>query len=52
MASVPSSRLIHLSDTYNQVDPDTFGGRLEAAGFADVAIERGWARFRFRATRK
>ena len=24
----------------------------EAAGFADVVVERGWARFRFRATRK
>jgi len=45
-------RLIHLGDTYNPVDPDTLGRRLEAAGFADVAVERGWARFRFRATRK
>jgi SAM-dependent methyltransferase len=45
-------RLIHLGDTYTPVDPDTFGWRLEAAGFADVAVERGWARFRFRAARK
>jgi SAM-dependent methyltransferase len=45
-------RLIHLGDTYNPVNPDTLGRRLEAAGFADVAVERGWARFRFRATRK
>jgi SAM-dependent methyltransferase len=45
-------RLIHLGDTYNPVDPDTLGRRLEAAGFADVAVERGWARVRFRATRK
>jgi SAM-dependent methyltransferase len=44
-------RLIHLGDTYNPVDPETFGRRLEAAGFADVAVERGRARFRFRATR-
>jgi SAM-dependent methyltransferase len=44
-------RLIHLGDTYNPVNPDTFGRRLEAAGFADVAVERAWARFRFRATR-
>jgi SAM-dependent methyltransferase len=44
-------RLIHLGDTYMPVDPATFGRRLEAAGFADVAVERGWARFRFRATR-
>ena len=45
-------RLIHLGDTYTPVDPETFGQRLEAAGFAEVAVERGWARFRFRATRK
>ena len=45
-------RLIHLGDTYTPVDPDTFGRRLEAAGFADVTVERGWARFRFRAGRK
>jgi hypothetical protein len=44
-------RLIHLGDTYNPVDPATFGRRLEAAGFADVVVERGWGRFRFRATR-
>jgi SAM-dependent methyltransferase len=42
-------RLIHLGDTYTPVNPDTFGRRLEAAGFADVAVERGRARFRFRA---
>jgi SAM-dependent methyltransferase len=45
-------RLIHLGDTYMPIDPDTFGRRLEAAGFAEIAVERGWARFRFRATRK
>ena len=45
-------RLIHLGDTYTPVNPDTFGPRLEAAGFAEVAVERGWARFRFRAARK
>ena len=44
-------RLVHLGDTYTPVNPDTFGRRLEAAGFADVAVERGPARFRFRATR-
>src|SRR5262249_26310505 len=37
-------RLIHLGDTYTPVDPDTFGRRLEAAGFADVAVERAWGR--------
>ncbi len=45
-------RLIHLGDTYTPVNPGTFGRRLEAAGFADVTVERGWTRFRFRATRK
>jgi SAM-dependent methyltransferase len=44
-------RLVHLGDTYTPVNPDTFGRRLEAAGFAAVAVERGPARFRFRATR-
>ena len=40
-----------ISDIYTPVDPDTFASRLEAAGFAEVAVERGWGRFRFRATR-
>jgi len=44
-------RLIHLGDTYTPVDPATFGRRLEAAGFAGVAVEWGRARFRFRAAR-
>jgi SAM-dependent methyltransferase len=44
-------RLVHLGDTYTPVNPDGFERRLEAAGFADVAVERGRARFRFRATR-
>jgi hypothetical protein len=45
-------RLIHLGDTYNPVDPDTLGQRLKAVGFTEVAVERGWGRFRFRATRR
>ncbi len=44
-------RLIHFGDTYNPIEPDTLARRLEAAGFAEAAVERGWARFRFRATR-
>ena len=43
-------RLIHLGDTYTPVNPNTFGQRLEAAGFTDVAVEQARARFRFRAT--
>jgi SAM-dependent methyltransferase len=44
-------RLIHLGDTYMPVNPDTFGQRLQAAGFADVVVERVWGGFRFRARR-
>jgi SAM-dependent methyltransferase len=44
-------RVIHLNDTYTPVNPDTFGRRLEAAGFASASVERGPGRFRFRATR-
>jgi hypothetical protein len=43
--------VIHLGDIYTPVDPDTFACRLEGAGFAEVAVERAWGRFRFRATR-
>ncbi|MBT2208352.1 class I SAM-dependent methyltransferase [Actinomadura sp. NEAU-AAG7] len=42
-------RLIHLFDTCVIVDPDTLPGRLEAAGFTDVAIELGTGSFRFSA---
>ena len=45
-------RLIHLGDTYTPVDPAAFARRLEAAGFAEVAVERERRRFRFRALRK
>jgi SAM-dependent methyltransferase len=45
-------RLIHIGDTYAPVDPDTFGRRLEAAGFERVTIERGRGRFRFWAVRE
>jgi SAM-dependent methyltransferase len=51
VASLPF-RLIHLGDTYNPVDPDRFGARLESAGFSNVAVEPVWGRFRFRASRK
>ncbi|TDD90490.1 class I SAM-dependent methyltransferase [Actinomadura rubrisoli] len=42
-------RLIHLFDTLVVVDPDTLPARLEAAGFADVAISLGKGSFRFSA---
>ncbi len=33
--------LAHLFDTRVPVDPDSFGGRLDAAGFVDVKVRRG-----------
>jgi ubiquinone/menaquinone biosynthesis C-methylase UbiE len=44
-------RLVHLGDTYTPVDPNTFGQRLHAAGFANVVVERERGRFRFQAVR-
>jgi SAM-dependent methyltransferase len=49
--SSPLMRLAHLEDTMVPVDPGTFGQRLEAAGFHEVAVERGRGEFRFRAVR-
>ena len=43
-------RMIHLFDTMVLVDPDRFAGRLEAAGFSDVRVDRGRSAFRFCAT--
>jgi SAM-dependent methyltransferase len=45
-------RLIHIRDTYVPVDPNTFGRRLQAAGFEDIAVEQGRGRFRFRGRRR
>src|SRR5439155_9584053 len=44
-------RLIHVFDTLTPVAPDTFGKRLEAAGFQNVFIETNPYAFRFHATR-
>ncbi len=44
-------RLFHLGDTYTPVNADTLERRLQAAGFKDVTVEQGGARFRFRASR-
>jgi SAM-dependent methyltransferase len=41
----PDLLAFHEGDTYNPIDPDTLGARLDAAGFARVAIDRydfGW----------
>ncbi len=43
-------RLAHLADTMVLVDPDTFAGRLEAAGFHNVEVEAKKSAFRFRST--
>ena len=42
-------RLIHLGDTMVTVDPDTFGARLQAAGFEQVVVTPRPNRFRFHA---
>jgi len=42
---------VHWGDTLVPVDPDTFGSRLEHAGFEDVRVERAARSFRFRARR-
>jgi ubiquinone/menaquinone biosynthesis C-methylase UbiE len=44
-------RLIHVGDTLVPVDPDTFGERLEAAGFLVVTVEKNSNAFRFHARR-
>lgn len=41
--------IYHLFDTRVPVDPDTFGGRLERAGFADPQVHRFPGGFSFRA---
>jgi ubiquinone/menaquinone biosynthesis C-methylase UbiE len=44
-------RLAHLFDTMVMVDPDSFGSRLEVAGFTDAEVRQAEGAFRFRATR-
>jgi len=44
-------RLIHIGDTLVPVNPDTFGRRLEAAGFEVLELERNSDAFRFYARR-
>jgi ubiquinone/menaquinone biosynthesis C-methylase UbiE len=40
-------RVIHLGDTLVPIPPDTFGARLEGAGFEVIEIEKGPSAFRF-----
>lgn len=42
-------RLYHLFDTCVPVDPDTFGARLDSAGFEQVSVDSNPFAFRFRA---
>ena len=44
-------RLIHIGDTLVPVDPNTFGVRLEAAGFQVLEVEKNSGAFRFCACR-
>jgi SAM-dependent methyltransferase len=44
-------RMIHIGDTLVPVDPDTFGVRLQNAGFEVLEIQRNAQAFRFRARR-
>ena len=44
-------RLIHIGDTLVPVDPNTFGVRLEAAGFQVLEVEKNAGAFRFCARR-
>ena len=43
--------VFHLFDTMVVVDPNTFGKRLETAGFTDVKVDLAKRTFRFRAKR-
>ncbi len=44
-------KAIHIGDTLNLVDPDTFGSRLTAAGFAQPQIDTTERSFRWRCAR-
>lgn len=44
-------RILHIGDTFVLVHPDTFGARLQAAGFEVLDIQKDAQAFRFRARR-
>lgn len=44
-------RIIHIGDTLVPVNPDTFGARLESAGFEVLHVQKNSQAFRFRARR-
>ncbi|MGH9397624.1 MAG: class I SAM-dependent methyltransferase [Terriglobia bacterium] len=47
----PRMWLLHIGDTLNAINPETFAHRLRAAGFADPRIEAAGRAFRFSARR-
>lgn len=44
-------KLIHIGDTLVPIDPDTFGRRLQQAGFEVMEVQKNSQSFRFRARR-
>lgn len=44
-------RIIHIGDTLVPVNPDTFGVRLQSAGFEVSEVQKNTQAFRFRARR-
>jgi len=44
-------RIIHIGDTLVPVNPDTFGTRLQSAGFEVLELQKNSEAFRFRARR-
>lgn len=44
-------RIIHIGDTLVPVNPDTFGARLQTAGFDVLEVQKNSQAFRFRARR-
>jgi SAM-dependent methyltransferase len=44
-------RIIHIGDTLVPVSPDTFGARLQSAGFEVLEVQKNSQGFRFRAQR-
>lgn len=44
-------RIIHIGDTLVPVNPDTFGARLEKAGFEVLGVQKNSQAFRFHARR-
>jgi len=44
-------RIMHIGDTLVPVNPDTFGARLDSAGFEVLEVQKNSKAFRFRARR-